>query len=464
LRASKVLLLVFLLGFGLSIETAWRVRNRIDVGPAGCRVLGGKFYGPSFSFDSQSRSEAPERTAVRIDNAFGSVEVRAGERGEVVSHLRSVVYLANEQRAREFAQAVLLKTSLNSGVLAVTTNRQELDSRDVGLETHLEVAVPPGTRVTIYNQHGRVQVAEVGELEVDNAYELTTVERVAAATLRTRHGDVHVAEVAGAVSLISRYGDVDIRDVTGRLHLESEHGDVKLQQLGGLEGQVRYGELNVEGITGELKLEGEHAEVHASDVSGGVVVSTSYRDGNFERIGGDLRFTGQHSSLTAGGVRGGVKVETSYDDVTLTDVGGPVEVKVEHGGVHAERLAKGAQVIGTGDDIVIDGFRGALTINAQRGSVHLVPDGPLVEPVTASVTNGGISLAVPAASHFQFVASTRSGEVQVDVPGLSINQSSRTHVAGTLGGGGNLVSLSAEHGDVQLESHADVAAASPSPH
>jgi DUF4097 and DUF4098 domain-containing protein YvlB len=381
----------------------------------------------------------------------------------VVSHLRSVVYLAHEQRAREFAQAVLLKTSLSSGVLTVTTNRQELDSRDVGLETHLELSVPPGTRVTIHNEHGRVQVREVGELEVDNAYELTTVERVAAATLRTRHGDVHVAEVAGPVSLTSRYGDVDVRDVTGRLHLESEHGDVKLQQLGGLEGQIRYGELSVEGITGELKLDGEHAEVHASDISGAVVVATSYRNGSFERIGGDLRFTGQHSSLTASGVQGGVKVETSYDDVSLSEVGGPVEVKVEHGGLHAEHLAKGAQVVSTGDDVVIDGFRGAVTINAQRGSVRLVPDGPLVEPVSASVTNGGISLAVPAASHFQFVATSRSGEVQVDVAGLTINQSSRGHVAGTLGGGGNLVSLSTDHGDVQLESHADVAAASPSP-
>src|SRR5262249_38518090 len=159
-------------------------------------------------------------------------------------------------------------TSRGAGVLTVTTNRQELDTRDVGLETHLELTVPPGTPVTIRNSHGRVQVSDVAELEVDNAYEATALERVGPTKVHSRHGDLDVAKVSGALTIVSRYGNVEARDVKGSLHLESEHGDSKLSQLGGLDAQLRYGELSVEGISGELRLDGEHAEVHASDVSG----------------------------------------------------------------------------------------------------------------------------------------------------------------------------------------------------
>src|SRR6185436_20334314 len=45
-RASKLGLLILILAFGGAVETAWNVRQHIDVGPLGCRALGGRFYGP----------------------------------------------------------------------------------------------------------------------------------------------------------------------------------------------------------------------------------------------------------------------------------------------------------------------------------------------------------------------------------------------------------------------------------
>jgi hypothetical protein len=39
MKAAKIGLLVLILGFGGVIETAFAVRNKIGIGPAGCRVI-----------------------------------------------------------------------------------------------------------------------------------------------------------------------------------------------------------------------------------------------------------------------------------------------------------------------------------------------------------------------------------------------------------------------------------------
>jgi DUF4097 and DUF4098 domain-containing protein YvlB len=456
-KAGKLLLLLTVLAFGAFIEAAWRVRGHIDVGPSGCRVLRGKFYGPSHTYESESRKEVTDES-VEVANAFGSVRVSAGAPGVVRTKLRTVVYMPSEQEARTFAAKVLLASTLEGGTLRLTTNRADLDARDVGFETHLEVEVPSTARVIVRNEHGHVDVSDVATADVENSYDSVLVERVkGAAVLKNRHGDVTAATIGGTLSLSARYGDVEVRDVTGRTSLESEHGDVSLARVAGLEGQARYGDFRAEAIGGDLVFRGEHAEVSVSDVSGGASVETSYKDVTVAKVAGDVKLKSAHGSLSASEIRGALDAETSYNDVTLARIDGPVEVRVEHGGVHAERLARGAHVTASGDDVEIEGFKGALTVETRRGSVHLVPDGPLTETITASAANGGITLEVPGGSSFQLVAVAESGEVQVDVQGFAATESSPARVAGAFGGGGSLVKLSADHGDVRIESRAAVA-------
>src|SRR6185295_11973170 len=91
--ARKIGLLFLILGLGAGLETAWNVRNHIDLGPEGCRVLGGRFYGPSWTFEEEVRQAAPAGARVEVQNAFGSVRVSAGSPGEVKVRLRKLVFL-----------------------------------------------------------------------------------------------------------------------------------------------------------------------------------------------------------------------------------------------------------------------------------------------------------------------------------------------------------------------------------
>ena len=146
MSARKIGLLILLLGFGAAIETAWQVRGDWHIGPEGCRVIGGRFYGPSHAFEQAAERALPAGEAPRLEvrNAFGGVRVTAGAPGVVKVKLRKVVFLPTEEKARAFADRVELRLSGEGARVKVGTNRDEISrGEDVGLETHLEIEAPP---------------------------------------------------------------------------------------------------------------------------------------------------------------------------------------------------------------------------------------------------------------------------------------------------------------------------------
>ncbi|MBI3932842.1 MAG: hypothetical protein HY317_05455 [Acidobacteria bacterium] len=458
MRARKVVVLLLLLAFGGFLEVAWTVRGELHLGATGCRILGGRFYGPSYAFETEGRVASPEGALVEVTNAFGAVEVWAGAPGEVRTRLRTVVFLPTEDAARSFSRRVRTVAAADADTVRVSTNRKELDERDVGLETHLSVAVPPGTVVRVRNEHGRVDVRDVASADLESSYDSVTVDRVAGdARASNRHGSIAASSVGGALSLSNRHGDVEAKDVGGRTALEVSHGDVAVSRSAALSVQVSYGDLVAEEVRGDLEVEGRHAAVRAADVAGRARIATDYRDVQVTRVSGDAELAAQHGEVAASEIQGAVTARASFNDVVLSSIGGPVDVKVEHGGVRGRNLRRGARVEAAGDDVVLEGFQGAVVVENRRGGAELVPEAPLTDPLQVSCVHGAIRLEVPGGSRFDLVASARPGEVRVDLPELSITESSPDRVSGRVGGGGPRVILAADHGDVSVESHDSMA-------
>jgi len=465
-KASKIGLLILVLGFGGAVETAWSVRQNIGFGPQGCRVLAGRFYGSSFRFDAERTQPVPAGTAIEVVNAFGGVTVRAGDPGQVKIALRKVVFRPTEEQARAFANEIRIDAAVDGSVLRVGTNRDELENRsegrEVGFETHFELTVPPATAVTVRNEHGRVEVADAARADVTSSFDEVRLSRVSgAARIQSRHGDVLASTVGGDLSLVARHGRVDIQDVQGRATVDSEHGDVSAARTGGLVVRASFGEVGVEGVRGDLEVRSQHGPVTARDVSGAATIEGSFGDAQVEKAGGDARITVAHGAIDAADVVGGVVAETSFGDVVLARVGGPVQVKVVHGGVKARALEKGAQISASGADVVIDGFRGEVRVEVERGGVSLAPAGALTDPVWASAAHGAVRLEVSAGSRFVLDATAEPGEVQVDVPGLVLTSTTAGVTKGEIGGGGSSVHLQARHGDVRVQAAATAAAKNP---
>jgi DUF4097 and DUF4098 domain-containing protein YvlB len=459
MSARKIGLLILLLGFGAAIETAWQVRGDWHIGPEGCRVIGGRFYGPSYAFEQAAERALPAGEAPRLEvlNAFGGVRVTAGAPGVVKVKLRKVVFLPTEEKARAFADRVELRLSGEGARVKVGTNRDEIArGEDVGLETHLEVEAPPDAVVEVRNEHGHVDLAGLAGADVVSSFDGVAVEKIAGALkLEAKHGDVRVSGIGAGLQLTSRHGNVEVEDVTGAARLEVEHGDLSVRKTGALDVGIQFGGLEAEGVGGDLVVRGGHAELRASDVAGRAEVETSFAGIHLARVGGDVRATAKNGDVTAEDVAGGLFIETTHASASLDRVDGPVQVIVDHGGVEARGLAKGANVRTTGGDVSLDGFAGPVEVEVERGSARLSPRAALAAAVKASATHGEVRLEVPEGSRFDLDAESRRGELRADVPGLTTSEKGgepgRGHRAtGQLAGGGVAVHLRAD-GDVILE-------------
>jgi DUF4097 and DUF4098 domain-containing protein YvlB len=455
--ARKIALLVLIVAFAASLETAWIVRGDVRIGPEGCRVMGGRFYGPSWAFEASAERAVAEGQAPRleVENAFGGVSVSAGAPGAVKVKLRKVVFLPTEEKARAFADRIELRLTGDGALVRVGTNRDEIGRRDeTGFETHLEIEAPPQTVVEVRSQHGRVELAGVAQADVVSSFEGVKVERVAGTLkLEARHGDVSVEEIGGGLELNSRHGNVSVSGVAAAARLDVQHGNVEVRRSAGLEVDLAHGELTAEIVGGDLVVRGQHAPVRGSDVTGRAEIETSFGDVRLERVGGELRARAQHGGVAASDVAGGANVEASHDGVTLERVAGPVEVVVQHGGVEAKGLARGARVRASGADVTLDGFSGPIDLEVERGSARLAPGSTLDADIVAQATHGGVQLEVPEGSRFDLDAESQRGRVDAPLEGITAADEGRRgqRASGRHGGGGVSVRLKAD-GDVELES------------
>jgi DUF4097 and DUF4098 domain-containing protein YvlB len=457
--ARKIAFLILIVLFAASVETAWNVREHVDFGfgPQGCRVMGGRFYGPSWSFEaSGERPVTASALRLEVENAFGGVSVVKGARGVVKARLRKVVFLPTEERARQLADRIELRLTGDADVVKVATNRDELGRHDdVGFETHLEIEAPEGTAVQVRSEHGKVELSDVAAADVTASFDGVTLERVAGdATLEVRHGSVSVERVGGRLQLSSRHGAVTLAGVGGPAKLELQHGNLGVRETSALEVELAYGELTAESVAGDLVVRSQHAPVTASDVTGRAEVETSFGSVRLERIGGDARVKVEHGHVAATDISGGFTGEASFDGVELERVRGPVELKVQHGGVEAKGLESGARVRASGDDVTLEGFAGAIDVEVERGSARLAPGAAIKADVIASATHGNVALEVPDGSAFHLEAESHRGQVDAELAGLSAQRDEGRrhgqHVQGQQGAGGPQVRLTAD-GDVSLD-------------
>lgn len=455
MSARKIGFLILVLAFGGVLETAWSVReHRFSFGPEGLRVLGGRFYGPSFTFEESTEravslgqeQDQDQQLHIEVRNSLGAVRVLPGEGPSVRVELRKVVFQPTEEKARAFAERVELRVEEEEeGRLRISTNRDQVEGRaKVGFETHLELRVPPEAALVVRNEHGKVEASGIARAEIKASYDDVRVEDIAGpVSINARHGSVYAARLGAELSLESRHGDVEVETVTGPANLDVQHGALTVRHTAGLEAKASYGEVVAESIGGNLRLEGRHAEASISDVAGSVAVQTSYEGVRLERVEGNVTVRVEHGSIRAQGVKGALTAEASHDDVWLDGISGRAEITVRGGGVEATGLEGGAHVRSRGDDVSIDGFSGEIDLESEGGDVFLRPGHPITETVTATAKRGALRLEVPAGSRFVLEADSRKGDLVLDVPELE-RAPGQGPATGTIGGGGATVRLTAD--------------------
>jgi len=356
--ARKIGFLILILAFGAVVEVAWNVReSHYSFGPEGLRVLGGRFYGPSFEFEeSAERSlDADATISLEVRNSFGEVRVLPGDAPVARIRLRKVIFRPTEEKARAFAERVELQIEEEEGLLRVGTNRDDAERGDeVGFETHLELSVPAGTAAWVHNDHGAVDVRGVASAQVRSAFDDVRVENVAGeVTVEARQGGVTVADIGGDLVLESRHGDVEVSAIAGQADLDVQHGRLTVRETEGLKARVSYGEATAETIVGDVSIHARHAGVRTSDVGGQVDVETSFADIRIEGAGGPIQARVTHGDIVlAPGIAITRAIDASASDGEIrlsVPEGSRFELDAEslHGRVNAD--VPGLHAVATGD-------------------------------------------------------------------------------------------------------------------
>ena len=302
MSGRKIGFLILILLFGGVVELSWNLReSHYSFGPEGLRVLGGRFYGPSFEFEEIEERALPSEgsTQIEVRNAFGGVRVVPGEEPVLQARLRKVVFRPTEEKARTFAERIELQIEEDEGRFRVGTNREAVEgSEDVGFETHLELRVPSDTAIEVRNHHGAVEVRGVASARIRSAFESVRVESIEGpVSIDARQGAVEASGLGADLTLEARHGDVDVSDVAGQADLDVQHGGLNVREVGAVKARVSYGHVEVEEVAGDAVIHARHAEVRATDVQ-------------------EL-----------------VDIETTFADIRVEDVAGPVKARVEHGDV-----------------------------------------------------------------------------------------------------------------------------------
>jgi hypothetical protein len=240
------------------------------------------------------------------------------------------------------------------------------------------------------------------------------VPRKASVVISSKHGDVSIMGREGDLSISNEHGDVSVSDITGKVALTLQNSSGRIEQVSSdvtIEG--RANDVSIEDVKGSVHMDGEFSEsVKLSRIAKTVVFKSSRTDMEFAGLTGDL-------SLDSG-------------DLRANDMIGPL------------------RMVTRSKDISLDGVSGDVRLQNQNGSVEV----HLSKVGSTEITNrdGDIQIYVPDKSGFQVDAHTRNGEIETDFDDIKvISDNDNGTGTGSVGGGGPHITVSNEHGTIEIK-------------
>jgi hypothetical protein len=191
------------------------------------------------------------------------------------------------------------------------------------------------------------------------------------------------------------------------------------------------GDVVVRGVGRDVSLSSGSGSITAADIGGGLSVTTGSGDLSIDRV------------------RGQVRVKSGSGSIRATGAGGPVSADTGSGDVRVEVTGTGeVSASSASGDVTVSGVRGALRARSASGdlSVEGTP-GASWEVRTAS---GDVVLTLPGTAAFTLDARSTSGRIDTKTPVTVKGDLPRGTLRGEVRGGGPLVSVSTNSGDITI--------------
>lgn len=160
-----------------------------------------------------------------------------------------------------------------------------------------------------------------------------------------------------------------------------------------------------------------------------------------------LRARADSGGIEVRGIKGPIDCKTDSGGIRASEIGGEVRAAADSGGIHIRRVNGPVYAHGDSGGIEALEIAGSVDAGADSGGVRISQSTPA--PVKARTDSGGVDITLARTSGYDIRARAGSGRVtaaDVTVSGMI----SRHEVNGRLRGGGPLVDVSADSGNVDI--------------
>ncbi|NOT06001.1 MAG: DUF4097 family beta strand repeat protein [Anaerolineales bacterium] len=303
----------------------------------------------------------------------------------------------------------------------------------------------------------------VFDLNVDTIDFVITVPNETVVYIESSFGDVKVSDIKGDVTIANNFGEVTVGNIEGSLSVNNDNGAV---QAGGIEAGV--GDINLHTGFGKVTLgKANSANITIDSNSGAINIDVVRATGSFS-VNTDFGDTTFESGSAAS-----LRIETNSGKVSITKVNISKELKVDNdfGEIELKQTFAGSYDLHTNSGgVTVDGAKNKLKAytdfgninirNAQSVTLDLKTNSGTVEfsgslgkgPHMVKSDFGGIDLALPVDSKLNVDLQTDFGNIGSDIP-LTVTfdgGSDKNHQAGTMNGGGDLLTVITNSGGINI--------------
>jgi hypothetical protein len=158
-------------------------------------------------------------------------------------------------------------------------------------------------------------------------------------------------------------------------------------------------------------------------------------------------------SITLGNMGSTVDARTSGGHVTLAGARGDVALHTSGGGITVGRIAGSADLSTSGGSITVESVDGKIDAHTSGGGITATIMGPLKADCTLGTSGGSVRVTVDKTAAFRLDASTSAGGVHAEGLPITLDtvDRNRSHLAGTVNGGGPLLKLHTSGGGITVQ-------------
>jgi DUF4097 and DUF4098 domain-containing protein YvlB len=367
LGAGGVLLVIFIIIFGLSLSAANGVNWKALGDEAGWQGQFGDLFGQEYNFTQTLEQDYPAGANLNIISHHGDVTVTAWDQNKIKVEVKKTVRAESQEDANKADQATQSGITVAANELTLNANN---DNRPV--TSDLQIFVPKKGAVSVETEHGDVVVRD----------------RDGNVRIADSHGDVKLENVNGSADVNMKHGDFNALNITGDVALDGRLNDVAAADIGG-----------------NLRMTGEYfGDLKISKVAKAVTFKTSRTDLLFTKLDGDMNM--QPDDLRVNSLSGPIRRTTRAKDIHLENVSGDIDLKNSSGTV----------------DIRATDKLGQMSIANRNGSVSLLLPAKANFQIDATSESGEINTDFGSLNTSrQHNNSTVTGQVGSGGPKIQIN-------------------------------------------